>query len=96
MGWLFKSGCSRRALIEQRTQDWERTTTEGVLPARRTACRIPIRFVKIRRDRVMAVKTPQKATPATQRFSGLDLCNWGERDLHLGPCEQRIPVPEAL
>ena len=31
MGWLFKSGCSRRDLIAERTKDWERTTTEGVV-----------------------------------------------------------------
>ena len=26
MGWLFKSGCSRRDLIAERTEDWQRTT----------------------------------------------------------------------
>ena len=31
MGWLFKSGCSRRDLIAERTEDWQRTTPEGVL-----------------------------------------------------------------
>jgi hypothetical protein len=30
MGWLFKSGCSRRDLVAERTKDWERTTPEGV------------------------------------------------------------------
>jgi len=30
MGWLFKSGCSRPELIEQRTKDWERTTPDGM------------------------------------------------------------------
>jgi hypothetical protein len=36
MGWLFKSGCSRRELIEQRTEDWERTNPDGVLA--KTTC----------------------------------------------------------
>jgi hypothetical protein len=31
MGWLFKSGCSRRELIEERTKDWERTNPEGMV-----------------------------------------------------------------
>jgi hypothetical protein len=31
MGWLFKSGCSRRDLIAERTEDWKRTTPEGVV-----------------------------------------------------------------
>ncbi len=30
MGWLFKSGCSRRDLIGERTEDWQRTSPEGV------------------------------------------------------------------
>ena len=31
MGWLFKSGCSRRDQIAERTGDWQRTTPEGVV-----------------------------------------------------------------
>jgi hypothetical protein len=31
MGWLFKSGCSRRELIAERTEDWRRTTPEGMV-----------------------------------------------------------------
>jgi hypothetical protein len=31
MGWLFKSGCSRRDLVAERTEDWERTNAEGML-----------------------------------------------------------------
>ena len=31
MGRLFKNGCSRRDLIAERTEDWQRTTPEGVL-----------------------------------------------------------------
>jgi hypothetical protein len=31
MGWLFKSGCSRRDLIAERTQDWERTNAEDIV-----------------------------------------------------------------
>jgi hypothetical protein len=30
MGWLFKSGSARRNLIQERTQDWERTTADGI------------------------------------------------------------------
>jgi hypothetical protein len=31
MGWLFKSGCSRRDLIAERIEGWERKTPDGVL-----------------------------------------------------------------
>lgn len=33
MGWLFRSGLSRKDLIAERTESWERTTAEGVLVA---------------------------------------------------------------
>ena len=31
MGWLFRDGCIRRELIEERTKNWERTTEDGTL-----------------------------------------------------------------
>jgi hypothetical protein len=31
MGWLFKSGCSRRDLIAERTEDWGRTAQDGLV-----------------------------------------------------------------
>lgn len=31
MGWLFKSGYTRKDLIEERTRDWERPTDTGML-----------------------------------------------------------------
>jgi hypothetical protein len=31
MGWLFKSGCSRQALIAERTEDWRRTAEDGLV-----------------------------------------------------------------
>ncbi len=30
MGWLFRNGYSRKALIEERTKNWERTTPDGM------------------------------------------------------------------
>jgi hypothetical protein len=36
MGWLFKCGCSRRDLIVERIEGWERTNAEGVFI--KTAC----------------------------------------------------------
>src|SRR5207244_4304144 len=29
MGWLFKEGCSRKELIAERTEDWDRTKDGG-------------------------------------------------------------------
>lgn len=37
MGWLFKSGCSRRELIEERTKNWERTTDGMTVTTKRLA-----------------------------------------------------------
>jgi hypothetical protein len=31
MGWLFRSGCSRRELIAERTEDWRRTAQDGLV-----------------------------------------------------------------
>ena len=31
MGWLFKHGCNRREMIQERAENWERTTEDGVL-----------------------------------------------------------------
>jgi len=30
MGWLFKCGCTRRDMIRERVENWERTTEDGV------------------------------------------------------------------
>ena len=31
MGWLFKLGCSRKDMVRERTENWERATDDGVL-----------------------------------------------------------------
>jgi hypothetical protein len=31
MGWLFKDGCTRNDMIRERSEDWERSTDDGVL-----------------------------------------------------------------
>jgi hypothetical protein len=35
MGWLFKQGCSRKDLIHERTENWERTSNEMLV---KTVC----------------------------------------------------------
>jgi len=36
MGWLFKCGSTRKGMIRERIEDWERTTDDGILV--KTAC----------------------------------------------------------
>ena len=104
MGWLFKSGCSRRDLIAERTEDWERTT-----PGRHGREDDVPRPLLSRRRRSPASfgpcgdgpsrKTALEVQP-TERWIGCDLLRsqrgfgWGYKDMDesMGPYFYSCPL----
>jgi hypothetical protein len=101
MGWLFKSGYSRKELIEDRTKDWERTTDGMTVTTTRLAhCYRGGSFAGVLWtvwERTFT-KDGVEAQP-TERWIGCDLMRhqkdygWGYKDMEesMGPYYYSCP-----
>ena len=84
MGWLFKSGCSRRDLIAERTEDWERTTPEGVVVKTTCLAHCYRGGVVLRRplDRVGTILHERRRSKSNRPNAGSDaICSEARRVL---------------